>query len=519
MSNSDRSEEFDLEAETDEDFGLDEGLVSSDIAAAISNLLADVPIAQAQEFPDGDGNIDIRATSMGNDIVFADVDGVTFISGDLADPFGSGTGGYSPFLSLRDSNQNPLDSDGAVHAFNVDSTSDPLLNDLIFANSRTNAVALSNLVIEVIDGVEFFEIRLDLNEPDSGTDSQLQFTNMTLYYGDGTISSFADLTTATEVWELDGGPDGDLTLQLNDNFSGSGTDDYQIFIPVSLFDGADFSTGYFFLEIEAGSTELNSEFAMEGGFFEFNVQAAGSVSGIKFLDEINIGVYDEGIEGPPADSFIIYVDANEDGMLNFTDDGDGILEFNGDDIILERYTETELDGSYIITGLAEGTYQIREYLPPDSPYEGPTTGDFETVTVIEDTNTVVDPIGNFLPVPDIDITKEVTSVDGSMDPLDFTVDEAGDVIEYQISVTTGTGNVDLTNVVVTDPLLSGAPLVLVSGDDGDNVLELGETWIYDGSYTATQGDINDNGGGNGLIDNTASATSDQVGPVNASAAV
>ena len=44
----------------------------------------------------------------------------------------------------------------------------------------------------------------------------------------------------------------------------------------------------------------------------------------------------------------------------------------------------------------------------------------------------------------------------------------------------------------------------------DGVLEVGETWTYTGSYTVQQSDINDNGGGDGDIDNTATVSSDEL---------
>ena len=54
-------------------------------------------------------------------------------------------------------------------------------------------------------------------------------------------------------------------------------------------------------------------------------------------------------------------------------------------------------------------------------------------------------------------------------------------------VVVNTGNTSLTNVVLTDALAGGA--TLTSGDDGDGVLEVGETWTYTADYTVTQADI------------------------------
>jgi len=55
--------------------------------------------------------------------------------------------------------------------------------------------------------------------------------------------------------------------------------------------------------------------------------------------------------------------------------------------------------------------------------------------------------------------------------------------------------------------------------NADGVLEVGETWTYSYDYTVTQDDINNDGGGDGDIDNTATADTDQTDPVDDSVAV
>ena len=51
----------------------------------------------------------------------------------------------------------------------------------------------------------------------------------------------------------------------------------------------------------------------------------------------------------------------------------------------------------------------------------------------------------------------------------------------------------------------------VSGDAAPlGTLNVGETWIYTASYTLTQADLDDNGGGDGDIDNVATGDSDQT---------
>ncbi|OOG78972.1 GEVED domain-containing protein, partial [Algoriphagus sp. A40] len=102
--------------------------------------------------------------------------------------------------------------------------------------------------------------------------------------------------------------------------------------------------------------------------------------------------------------------------------------------------------------------------------------------------------------PNLTITKSLVNVE------DLTVDLAGETIEY-IIVVTNAGNVDLTNVLLTDPFAGGA--TFVSGDTGsDLVLGVGEIWTYSADYVVTQADLN---AGLDLV-NVATVDSDQTDP-------
>ena len=104
------------------------------------------------------------------------------------------------------------------------------------------------------------------------------------------------------------------------------------------------------------------------------------------------------------------------------------------------------------------------------------------------------------------ITKEVTDVDGGGPSAH--ANEAGDVIDYRISVE-NTGNTSLTGVTLNDSLLGA-----LSAPSGDNTnpgtLDVGETWVYIDSYTVLQSDIDNNGGGDGDIDNTATVDCNEL---------
>ena len=104
-----------------------------------------------------------------------------------------------------------------------------------------------------------------------------------------------------------------------------------------------------------------------------------------------------------------------------------------------------------------------------------------------------------------------------------TADVAGEVINYAIAVS-NTGNTALTGITVTDPSVSNLAAVLSAGfnvgdTNQDNQLSAGETWQYTASHTVTQDDIDSDGGGDGVINNTATADSAETDPVSASAIV
>ena len=93
------------------------------------------------------------------------------------------------------------------------------------------------------------------------------------------------------------------------------------------------------------------------------------------------------------------------------------------------------------------------------------------------------------------------------------VNGAGDVINYTITVA-NTGNTTLTGVVVTDPNANAGSIVRGADVVGDNdaLLEVGETWGYTAAHTVTQAEIDSNGGGDGDIDNMATADSNETDP-------
>ena len=116
----------------------------------------------------------------------------------------------------------------------------------------------------------------------------------------------------------------------------------------------------------------------------------------------------------------------------------------------------------------------------------------------------------------LSVTKNATVPGG-------TADTVGEVINYTIAVS-NTGNTALTGITVSDPTVSNLAAVMsgafnVGDTNLDNQLSTGETWQYTASHTVTQFDLDTNGEGDGVIQNTVTADSLQTSPVVATATV
>jgi gliding motility-associated-like protein/uncharacterized repeat protein (TIGR01451 family) len=161
--------------------------------------------------------------------------------------------------------------------------------------------------------------------------------------------------------------------------------------------------------------------------------------------------------------------------LTSGDDGDGILEVDEAWIYTATYDATQADidaGTDLINTASVRVTQITDPVTDNA------------VTTVTAT-----------PVMTVEKVVDITSID---EPT---------LLTYTITVTNA-GNVSLTNVILTDDLAGTA--TIISGDlDNDNVLDVGEIWIYTASYNATQADID---AGTALV-NTATVDTDQTSEV------
>jgi uncharacterized repeat protein (TIGR01451 family) len=450
----------------------------------------------------------------------------------------SGTGGYNDFLR-----QNATGNATASQGYN---TSDPTAPGADGTDMDISvALQIGDLPIVYRDGVAYYEIRLDLNETNSGTDAGgrpkvlLGLTEFQAFVsdeqaasGDYQSTTFTNLAFLEEdgyhlVYDLDAGED--RTLILTDGPSGSGNDDYALYLPVSFFSSYD-QTDYFTLFAQFGPSP-----AEDATFEEFRVRDVSRINGVKFSDANSNGVQDAGEAG--LEGFVMYIDANDNHVLDVgevtaTSDENGNFTFYsliaGNYIVREILSEADISTAV----KADPDYDATDYLPPAGIWDlttglqsGPHTGD-HLVTIVDGQNYSLN-VGNHLLVPSLNIDKSVASVSGGDDngtvtTTDDRVNSVGDVINYLITVE-NTGDVALTNVAVTDTVEgyapTGATAVLQAGeshnigDVNDNdILDTDETWSYTVAYTVIQADIDAAYAGNGSIDNVAVATSDQTPP-------
>src|SRR5688572_5931147 len=160
----------------------------------------------AEEFvgPDvtGDGVNDADITDAGD---FVNIGGVIFTD---AVNTGSGTGGYNTFLAISD-------NDGVEQGFNSDDT--PPIDDSNenIDQAKTHTVKLSDLVIVTVNGVQYYEFRVDLNEANSDPNAQISLDQFKLYSSaNGGINDTTTLFSQNLIYDMDAG--GNKSVLLSD---------------------------------------------------------------------------------------------------------------------------------------------------------------------------------------------------------------------------------------------------------------------------------------------------------------
>ena len=217
--------------------------------------------------------------------------------------------------------------------------------------------------------------------------------------------------------------------------------------------------------------------------------------------------------------FLNVTDGNGNGLADAAGDqlNYRVVVTNSGNVTLTDVTVTDPLTQQAITGLTlapgesqefESSYTLKQ---SDLDDQGGGDGDIDNTATVDSTQT--DSVSDDAAValaytPTLLIDKVFLNVtDGNGNGL---ADAAGDQLNYRV-VVTNSGNVTLTDVTVTDPLTQQAITGLT--------LAPGESQEFDSSYTLKQSDLDDQGGGDGDIDNTAMVDSTQTDSVSDDAAV
>ncbi|MFZ9396358.1 MAG: hypothetical protein ACO25F_09905, partial [Erythrobacter sp.] len=341
----------------------------------------------------GDGKLDVNLTTAGSSAV---INGAIFTD---AVNVGSGTGNYNTFLAVQDQTGGEVPQDYFEQGFNSNDKN-PLdgTNDEIDP-SKTETILLGAIPIKIINGVAYYEFRVDLNESNSAPDTQISLDQFKLYTSSsGTIESTDDLFASQLRYDMDAGSD--ISVLLSEaNSSGSGNDDYAVLVPVDNFSGLNPATTYVYLWVQMGAADgssgsSTSPWGVDGGFEEWNLQNAVIVQGHKYIDLDGDGVKDPEDVGQAG--VTIYIDDDLDGIVEDTD-GNGQLDAG------EQSTETDSNGHWSFGGLPvyDTTYtvKIREEVP--SGYLGTTQTSDEYGPYVEVTISNQAVAGSILTAPSL----------------------------------------------------------------------------------------------------------------------
>ena len=382
---------------------------------------------------------------------------------------GSGTGNYEAFLRLA--------ANGEQSGYNTDANGQLDNKDGIW----THDLLISGL--QEVDG--FYEIRLDLNEIQSGSKPQITLEDLKLYVGGaagaGAAPSFAGLTN---VFDMSG------SVLLTDTNHGSGTDDYLIRIPVGMLAGGAYLT-------------LFAEFSgSDDGFEEFRALTT------EFTPQPDIGVNKQ-TNSTDDECPVILVGENvtwtytvqNNGNLALsnvviTDDNgtplDDTDDFNPDAVLgadmVHNIGDTNNDGILDLTETWQYTYSGTAQ-----------AGDYDNIATVsgdwafaESSGTVtgVEEDCYYGATPSIAIRKLTNGTDDTCPVI-----LVGETVTWTYNIT-NTGDIALSNVLVSDdngtpgntgddffanPVLSGGFNI---GDiNQDNLLDLTEEWQF--TYTGT----------------------------------
>ncbi len=174
----------------------------------------------------------------------------------------TGTGVIQPFLTIQ--------ANGQEQGYNTSGTPAPF--DVKRQPQYTHDIQFSDLqsTATTINGVAYFQILLDVNEPD-GAKSIITLDTLQIYTSAvGSQTTTNVMTLGTLRYDLDANGDNQVRIDASRNH-GSGSGDVNIFIPVSNFAGTA-PTDYVYLYAIFGQADtMQNPDGSQGGFEEFSL--------------------------------------------------------------------------------------------------------------------------------------------------------------------------------------------------------------------------------------------------------
>ena len=179
----------------------------------------------------------------------------------------AGTGVFEPFLTLQN---NGTEQGYNSSTGNFDTKREPVWN---------HEIRFSDMQQTTINGTAYFGFAIDVNEPNGGGKTDISLTDLRIW-----TSSTLQNSTSTDSQGNFNGSLGTLRYDLGDNVvlyddqhKGSGESDINVYIPVSLFAGAQ-ANDYVYMYQQWG----NADAMTEGGFEETRL-----IAGITPIPELS----------------------------------------------------------------------------------------------------------------------------------------------------------------------------------------------------------------------------------------
>ena len=216
--------------------------------------------------------------------------------------------------------------------------------------------------------------------------------------------------------------------------------------------------------------------------------ASGRYNGVTYTDLDPSHYYSELPNGRIGD--LVWNDLNRNGLQDPGEPGlEGVtVELYQSNGTLTATDVTNSSGLYAFDNVIPGDYYLVFTAPAGYSFAhrdqgaddsldsdaDPATGRTATTTIAPGEEDLSQDAGLYLLVPGIHIEKSTNGDDADL-PTGPSI-PVGGAVNWRYEVT-NTGDVPLANITVSDDQ-PGATPDYISGDDGDNLLEAGETWIY-----------------------------------------